>query len=731
MAEVTKLTLAVDSTQVRQASGDLDRFSKAGTNTQKTAQGLVGTFRGLSAAAGAVAGSLVAREVIQAADAYKNLNARLQLATKNAQEFAKAQTEILNISNRTRVGLEQTSDLYASLARSTESLGVSQDDLLGVTESINQALIISGGSAQSAQAALVQLGQGFASGALRGEELNSVLEQAPRLARAIADGLGVPIGQLRELGKEGELTAEKVFTALQKSGARLKAEFDQIPLTVDQATTVAGNALSVLIGSIDDATGATSSLSQGIVFVADAVRVLADEIQRASKGAEDVGFLARAFTIVSQTVRILLSDVVFVFKGIVREIGAVAAQLAALGRLDFKSFTAISDAVKADARRAREELDRYQQQVLNPFLNSRGRGTSQGFTDPRLIGATPAEETVGFRPRGTVTSSGGKKKTGGTAREKISEAERYLQNLQRQLEATQDLSVTEQLLRDIQLGRLGSVSEAQKAQLLEIAGQIDAYNQLQEQERLRAEESRKALAERNRILAEGQRIYEETRTPAEQLNIEIDRLNKLLNEGAINWDTYSRAVLNAQERFDESQKALDKTKDGIDDFAKKANESIQQAFGQELTNILEGNFKNIGDSFTKLINRMVAEALAADLARALGLGGSSGATSGGGFGSIFSAITGLFGARAIGGPVSSNGMYRVNERGPELLSVAGKEYLMMGGQMGKVTPTQAQSSNITNINVSVPVPNQNQRATALQFARDVAKQLQVATLRNG
>lgn len=702
MAEVTQLVLAVDSRQVRTASGDLDRFGKAGQRAEKDAAKLTAGFRGLSGAAAGIAGSLAVRAIIQAADGYKNLNARLQLVSRTTAEFARAQSEVLNIAQRSGVALQQTGDLYASLSRSTQSLGVSQDELLGVTESINQALIISGTSASSAQAALVQLGQGFASGALRGEELNSVLEQAPRLAQAIADGLGVPIGKLRELGTAGELTAEKVFGALQGSSARLKAEFDTIPLTVERATTQAANALSVLIGALDESTGASSSLASGIGLAAQAITEFANEVSRASKGAEDVGFLATAFTKVSQAVRVLLSDVVFVFKGIGREIGAVAAQLAALGRGDFAGFRAISEAVKQDAARARVELDKYQQQVLTPFLNSRGRGTTGG-ADPRLIGTTPANETVGFRSRGTGGSGGGGGRGGRAPREQVNEAEKYLDALRRQLEATSELSAEDELLRDIQLGRLGKVTPAQEQQLVAIARQIDGFKALQTEEQEQAKRSEEALAERNKVIDEGRAVYEATRTPVENLSAETDRLNKLLQAGAIDWETYSRAIFAAQDAFDAVNAKADQTATELDKFAERAAENIQKALGDELTSILEGDFDNIGASFTKLLNRMVAEAIAADIAKALGLGGGSG---GGGFldGLIKTGISFFTGGpRAIGGPVSAGGIYPVNERRPELLNVAGKQFLMMGSQGGSVSPNSgSQVVNNTTINLSTP-----------------------------
>jgi tape measure domain-containing protein len=277
MPEVTQLVLSVDSRQVKNASGDLDRLSRSGQSAEKEAGALTRAYQGFGRAIGAVGLAVFSREVIQAADAYKNMNSRLQLVTSSMAELATAQQGVFDISQRTRVGLGETTDLFTSLARSTKTLGVSQEDLLKVTEGINQALIISGTSASSAQAALVQLGQGFASGTLRGEELNSVLEQVPRLSQAIADGLGVPQGELRKLGQEGQLTAEKVFRALQKSSTSLKDEFSKMPLTVEQATTQVGTSISRLIGIIDKATGATGLLASAISGIALGVDNLIDQ----------------------------------------------------------------------------------------------------------------------------------------------------------------------------------------------------------------------------------------------------------------------------------------------------------------------------------------------------------------------------------------------------------------------------------------------------------------------
>src|SRR5690606_14189052 len=159
--------------------------------------------------------------------------------------------------------------------------GVSQGRLLTVTEAIGNAMAISGGSASAMQAALTQLGQGFASGTLRGEELNSVMEQTPRLARAIADGLGITTGRLREMGKAGELTAEAVLQALESQAAVLAREVEGSATTVAQAWVKLGNAATFAAGELDKASGTTSAVSSTLNTMAGTLGDLAVRFAKA------------------------------------------------------------------------------------------------------------------------------------------------------------------------------------------------------------------------------------------------------------------------------------------------------------------------------------------------------------------------------------------------------------------------------------------------------------------
>lgn len=455
MADVTSLVLAVDSRSARAAADDLDKLTAAGRRTEGAAATIARSFRGLGAALGVVSAGAVVRAAVEQADAFTNLNARLRLVTASAGEFATAQVRVFEIAQSTRTGLADTATLFGNLARSTEGLGKSQQEVLGVTEAINQAIQVSGTNAQGAAAALVQLGQGFASGTLRGEELNSVLEQAPRLAKAIADGLGVPIGQLRKLGEEGKLTAEKVFGALQKSAGTIDAEFKRLPLTVSSASTQAANALQKLIGTVNEVSGATNGLASVVGEAAVLISELADEIRKVSEGAESANLLANAFVIASEALRIFGANVAFVFGGVGREIGAVAAQIAALARLDIQGFRAISDAVTEDAKRARAELDALEQRIAR-------RAPAVEALDTRA-------EDARFRASIPRQASGG----GVTGKKRDPYAEE-VKSLREKIALLGTVTELEKISVQIQLGNFGKLSAAQRDRLKALAAEYDA-----------------------------------------------------------------------------------------------------------------------------------------------------------------------------------------------------------------------------------------------------------------
>lgn len=233
----------------------LESISSQLANTKKQ---LVGLFVGLPAI-----GSL--KQLAQLAETAKVLDARIKIAVKSSYEFAQAQAQVRQISLSTGTALEANVGLFQKLRVNAK---MAQGDAIKLTEIIAKATQLDGGGA-GAQAAIFQLQQGLASGTLRGEELNSVLEQTPSLAKAIADGLGLSISKMRELAADGGLTADKVKQALFKMSDDISATYEQLPLTAGRAfENIRTNAIQKL-GELDKAAGITEKLAIGLQLIAD------------------------------------------------------------------------------------------------------------------------------------------------------------------------------------------------------------------------------------------------------------------------------------------------------------------------------------------------------------------------------------------------------------------------------------------------------------------------------
>jgi tape measure domain-containing protein len=227
---------------------------------------------------GGVFAGFGATQVVQMADSITQLRNQLGLASRSTQEAESAFGALFKIAQESRVNFTSLGGTYAAIARATSGLNMTQQQLLVITQAIGNAMTISGGSAESMNAALLQLRQGLASGTLRGEELNSVMEQTPRLAQALADGLGVGIGRLREMGAAGELTSQRVLIALTSQSEKLQSEVARSTLTVNSAFTNLSSATAKFIGDADKATGATTSLAGAMNEVAKAIGAMGGAI---------------------------------------------------------------------------------------------------------------------------------------------------------------------------------------------------------------------------------------------------------------------------------------------------------------------------------------------------------------------------------------------------------------------------------------------------------------------
>lgn len=257
------------------------KLKEEGAATVKTAlEKVKASMKDLNLAsilAGAGIGVMV-KQAIDLADQMRLLEGRLKLVTGSAAELQAVQDALRESANRTRSDYAASVELFARVARSTRDLGIAQQDLLRFTELTQMAIKTSGASSVEASAALIQLSQGLAAGTLRGEEFNSVMEQTPGLALAIASGLGVGVGQLRAMAQQGQLTAQAVIDAVLKMDEAIRGDFASAPVTVADAFVVLRNGIRDTLGEINAATGATSGLARVMTGLVPAIAAVGDAI---------------------------------------------------------------------------------------------------------------------------------------------------------------------------------------------------------------------------------------------------------------------------------------------------------------------------------------------------------------------------------------------------------------------------------------------------------------------
>jgi len=264
-----------------QARNDLNRLNKSMNSIDSRVKNISRSFIGLAGSVGAAFGIRgVTRSINGATDSLTNMENRIALVTGRNKEMNKTLDSLYKIAKNGRQPVDAAAETFNRFGVSLKAAGESTEDILKAIDSVTKATTISGGSAESARAALFQLGQGLASGQLRGQELNSVLEQAPRLARAIADSMGEPQGALRDLAKEGKITTEVVFEALLDQSEALNEEFELMEVTSAQAMTVLRDQIKRVTAEVSRELNITGSFVTRVQKLTDAIEANRTEIVR-------------------------------------------------------------------------------------------------------------------------------------------------------------------------------------------------------------------------------------------------------------------------------------------------------------------------------------------------------------------------------------------------------------------------------------------------------------------
>lgn len=265
--------------ELARMGAQLDEVENQTRRTGNAADAVTSKFLKMAAAVGA---AFSIKNIIELADTMTQTRARLNLITSDLEKTAALQDQIMASANRSRASYQTTADAVAKMGIMAKDAFGSTDELVAFTELINKQFTIAGTSAAGQEAAMLQLTQAMASGVLRGEELNSIFEQAPTIIQTIADYLGVPIGQIRQMASEGQITAEVVKNAMLSSADEINEQFNAMPYTFAQVWTMIQNVLLEAFGPLIQAIGSAaqwiydnwSSIEPVLVGIAVAVGIL-------------------------------------------------------------------------------------------------------------------------------------------------------------------------------------------------------------------------------------------------------------------------------------------------------------------------------------------------------------------------------------------------------------------------------------------------------------------------
>lgn len=298
MAQESVLRIVIDSRNAernaRALANELGSIEKKGDFASKSMDSMSVATRQL---AGYMAGLVTVSAAINKVDAYTNLQNRLKLVTNSQQELNQAMNDTFKIAQSSYQSWDSVVQVYQRFSDNAKTLGINMEQTAKLTETVSKAVAVSGASTQAAEAALTQFGQALASGTLRGEELNSILEQTPALTKAIAQGMGITVGQLRSVAAEGKITGEVLVDALTKSADSVDQLFQKTDITIGQSIGLLSNELTKFIGEAGQSSGAASLLAESVKLLAQNLSLLADAAVVAG-----IGYITKA--ILTKTVAV-------------------------------------------------------------------------------------------------------------------------------------------------------------------------------------------------------------------------------------------------------------------------------------------------------------------------------------------------------------------------------------------------------------------------------------------
>lgn len=424
----------------------------AARESEQALSELTNGFASAGRAAAAATAAFATGKLVQIADEWTSVNARLKQASSSTDDFTNSQMQLMQISQRTGTAFTDNANLFARAAASMREFGYNSEDVLRVTEAVSTGLKISGASAEESGSVITQFSQALAQGVLRGEEFNAVNESGDRVVRALAAGMGVARKDLKAMADQGQLTIDKVVPAMISQLDTLRGEFGSMPQTVSGSMQKVTNSFMAWVGGVNQATGATDALSGGL----NGLAAVLDGVTRSGVSGALNDVADNMSTITTVAGGLIGVGLAKYLGGIVSSATGATTSLISAAKAEVALAVAQDKAAQSSVAASRADVYRAQQAL------QAARGADVQAAQQEKVAAAEAKVTAAQTRLNAALA-------GGTATEKV-RARAALERAQSGLAAAKNA--------DVQTAAEKRLAAAQAALNRNLAGRVTAQNNL-------------------------------------------------------------------------------------------------------------------------------------------------------------------------------------------------------------------------------------------------------------
>lgn len=733
-ATTANKTLDDLESSLNKTTGELNKLDKGARNAGSGMKNAGGAASGLktsmSMLAGAISVSLIiewGKRFLEVADNMTQLQARITRLSTDAKTANETFSTLANIASTTGASLSDTTKLWETLTSSLKEAGATNAQVLNLTDTLQKIGRIGGSSTEEMANALRQFGQSIASGTIRAEEFNSILEQMPELARQIAAGLGISMGELRARMLDGKLTAEDALNAIQDRTSVVNAEFAKLPRSISQATGSLETSFAKMIASINDATGASSTFVSVIDSITSAINRLTGQTVSAAEVISDLTSTAEMFSRRART---------WSWVGI----DGWAAQNQAIAAVANQAATLVSDmdaVTKSTGEAAKAQAHLTVPKAAEKDKKGKGKGKSaeerqaesvaeklEKLRQQTMLNATSTSELSREQAILNAQQSLGKAAT----QEQIKLAGEYAAKIWDQKNALKEQAAAEKEKQRIEqsyqgLRAIASPTTGIDSEYQQRMADLDAYAAAYPQKITEIEQTRAAIEAQYR-----QQRMDAMWAEWQQQSLGAQLFGTALDSAMSTASNSITGLLTGTMSVQDAMRSLGSTvlNSLVNSFVEMGVQWVKSAVMGQTAQVAATATTTAAQTAGLATTTAASTAAAATTTAAwtpaaiVASIGSFGGAAAIGVGAVLGALAmGIAGKRKNGGPVSAGSMYEVGEgNAPEIFQASTGRQYMIPGDSGRVISNKDLTGGGSGLIINNNVYNSSSGATATTSARD-------------